>query len=125
MLGMKHIDAHKLSSEAQQHNPNQAVRLFKKGQSRRQIADNLDVHHGTVCHWIRRFEAGSKSGLELGQRGRRSGENRMLTPAQEAKLKQMIWDKNPAQMKLPLALWTRVVIQKLGWNLWHIRNDGA
>ena len=121
MLGMKHIDARKLSSEAQQHNRNQAVRMFEKGQSRRQIADHLDVHYGTVCNWIRRFEQGGKSGLELGQRGRRSGEDRMLTPAQEAKLKQIICDKNPQQMKLPFALWTSVVIQELVWNLWNIR----
>ena len=81
MLDMKYIDARKLSSEAQQHNRNQAVRMFEKGQSRRQIADNLDVHYGTVCNWIGRFEQGGKSGLALGQRGRRSGEHRMLTPA--------------------------------------------
>jgi transposase len=92
---MNFIDARKLSSEAQPHNRNQAIRMFIKGQSRRYIADNLDVHYGTVCSWIRRFEKDGKSGLAIGQRGRRAGEDRKLTQAQEAKLKQIICDKNP------------------------------
>jgi len=118
---MKFIDARKLSSEAQQHNRNQAIRMFIKGQSRRHIADNLDVHYGTVCSWIRRFEKDGKSGLAIGQRGRRAGEDRKLTQAQEVKLKQIICDKNPQQMKLPFALWTSGVIQDLVWKLWHVR----
>ncbi len=118
---MKHIDARKLSSDAQQHNRNQAIRMFNKGQSRRIIADNLDVHYGTVCNWIRRFEKGGELSLELGKRGRRSGEDRKLTLIQETKLKQIITDKFPDQMKLPFALWTSVVIQELVWNLWNIR----
>ena len=101
---MTSIDARKLSSDVQQHNRNQAVRIFKKGQNRRQIADHLDVHYGTVCNWIRRFEHGGKSGLKLAQRGPRSGEDRLLTSIQEAKLKQIICDKNPQQMTLPFAL---------------------
>jgi len=121
MFVMKHIDARKLSSEAQQHNRNQAIRMFKKGQNRRVIADNLDVHYGTVCNWIRRFEKDGESGLELGKRGRRSGEDRKLTLAQETKLKQIITDKFPDQMKLPFALWTSAVIQELVWNLWNVR----
>ena len=117
MLSMKHIDARKLSSEAQQYNRNQAVRMFEQGQSRRQIADNLDVHYGTVCNWIRRFEQSGKSGMDLGQRGRCSGEYRMLTSAQEAKLKQIICDNNPQPMKLTFALWTSAVIQEWVWHL--------
>ena len=121
MLRMKRIDARKLSSEAQQHNRHQAIRMFKKGQSRQRIADNLDVHYGTVCRWIRCFEKDGESGLSIGQRGRRLGDDRKLTQAQEIKLQQIICDKNPAQMKLPFALWTSGVIQDLVWNLWSVR----
>ncbi|HCH32891.1 MAG TPA: hypothetical protein DE045_08115 [Oceanospirillaceae bacterium] len=105
MLSVKHIDACKLSSEAQQNKCNQAIRMFKKGKSRWAIADHLDVHYGTVCNWIGRFE----TGMQLGKRGRRCGEDRKLTIAQEENLKQIITDKFPDQMKLPIALWTSVV----------------
>ena len=96
---MRDIDARKLSSEVQQHNRNQAIRMFEQGQSRQTIADNVGVHYGTVCNWIRRYDQNGETGLALGQRGRRSGEDRKLTQAQEAKLKQVICDKSPQQMK--------------------------
>jgi transposase len=121
LASMQNADARKLSSEAQQNNRNQAIRLLDKGKSRVKIADILGVHYVTVCNWIRRFERDGKSGLAIGQRGHRSGEGRMLTSIQEAKLKQIICDKNSQQMKLPFALWTSAVIQDLVWNLWHIR----
>ena len=84
--------------------------MFNQGQIRRHIADNLDVHYGTVCHWIHCFEKGGKTGLELGQRGRCFDEDCMLIPVQEVKLKQIICDKNLQQMKLPFAFWNSVVI---------------
>ena len=118
---MQNIDARKLSSDAQQHNRNQAIRLLNKGKSRHEIAEIIDVHYVTVCNWIRRFEQDGISGLAIGQRGRRAGEDRKLTQAQEAKLKQIICDKNPQQMKLPFALWTSGGIQDLVWELWHVR----
>ena len=79
---MKNIDARKLSSEAQQHNRDQAIRLLGKGKSRRDIAEIIGVHYITVCNWIRRYEQGGKSGLAIGQRGRRCGEDRKMTQAQ-------------------------------------------
>ena len=118
---MDNIDARKLSSEAQYHNRNQAIRLLDKGKNRREIAEIINVHYVTVCNWIRRYEKDGNSGLSIGQRGRRSGEDRKLTQAQETKLQQIICDKSPQQMKLPFALWTSVTIQDLAWNLWHIR----
>ena len=121
LVCMQNIDARKLSSDAQQHNRNQAIRLLNKGKSRHEIAEIIDVHYVTVCNWIRRFEQDGISGLAIGQRGRRAGEDRKLTQAQEAKLKQIICDKNPQQMKLPFALWTSGGIQDLVWELWHVR----
>ena len=95
--------------------------MINKGKSRREIAEILDVHYVTVCHWVRCFKKDGISGLAIGQRGRRAGEDRKLTQAQETKLKQIICDKNPQQMKLPFALWTSGGIQNLVWKLWHVR----
>ena len=58
LVHMKNIDARKLSSEAQQHNRDQAIRLLGKGKSRRDIAEIIGVHYITVCNWIRRYEQG-------------------------------------------------------------------
>lgn len=118
---MEKVDARKLSSELQQHNRKQAIRMFEAGHGREQIAQALDVHYGTVCRWIRTFQQQGEAGIQLGKRGRRSGEDRLLSPAQEAKLQAIICDKCPDQMKLPFALWSRPAIKVLVWELWGVR----
>lgn len=118
---MNKVDARKLSSEIQQHNRKQAIRMFENGHDRQDIAHSLDVHYGTVCRWIRAYQQQGESGIQLGKRGRRSGEDRLLSPAQEAKLQAIICEKCPDQLKLPFALWSRPAIQSLIWELWSIR----
>lgn len=49
------------------------------------------------------------------------GDERILTPAQEAKLISIISDRLPQQLGLPFALWTSALIQELIWRMWHIR----
>jgi transposase len=90
--GDEKMDARKLSSELQQRNRKQAIRMFEAGHGREQIAQSLDVHYGTVCRWIRAYQQQGESGVQLGKRGRRSGEDRLLCPAQEAKLQTIICD---------------------------------
>ena len=67
---MKTIDARKLPTEVQQHNRNQAIRLFQQGKARQEIAEIVGVHYGVVCRWIRAWKEGGKKGLEIKKRGR-------------------------------------------------------
>lgn len=94
--------------------------MFENGQTRHAIADNLGVHYGTVCNWIRRYAQAGETGIELEKRSRRSGEDRKLTQTQEAKLQKIIGDKSSLKIKLPFALWASGVIQELPCNLWHV-----
>ena len=118
---MKKIDARKLSTEVQQHNREQAIRLFEQGMKRQFIAQTIGVHYVVICNWIRAWKQGGLSSLQLGQRGRKQGMKRRLTQAQETVLKQLLCDKTPQQMKLPFALWNRKAIQSVIWQLWHVR----
>ena len=103
---MLKIDARKRSTEMQQHNRNQAIRLYLEGMSRQEIARIVDVHYGTVSEWIRRYEKGGVEGLAVGKRGRREGDGRKLSVAQEQRLKEIVVGKNPEQMQLPFAATT-------------------
>lgn len=119
--GMKNTDARSLPREVQQHNRNQAIRLFSKGRSRAEIAEVIGVHYVVVCRWIRVWESGGKKAIELRKRGRSSGEKRLLTDDQEMVLKRLLIDKNPRQLKLPFALWTRKAIQSAIYKMWRVK----
>jgi len=118
---MKKTDARKLSSEVQQHNRDLAIRLFQQGQTRKQIAEIVGVHYAVACRWIKAWKQGGEAAIKLGQRGRRSVEQRRLTTEQESVLKKLICDKNPDQMKLPFALWNRKAIKAVIAQMWGVR----
>jgi transposase len=50
---------------------------------------------------------------QVEKRGRKQGEKRTLTPEQEKRIQKAIADKEPDQLKLPFALWTRITVQQL------------
>jgi transposase len=45
--------------------------------------------------------------------GRKLGEQRLLSPAQEALVQKLIADKTPDQLKMPYALWSRAAVAEL------------
>jgi transposase len=118
---MLRTDARKRSTEVQQHNREQAIRLFSEGTSRYEIARIIAVHYATVGDWIRRYQEGGLEALQIGKRGRRSGDGRKLSAAQERKLEEIIVGKSPEQMQLPFALWSGPAIRDLIDELWSIK----
>jgi len=117
---MDKIDARKQSTEIQQHNRDQAIRLHSEGVKRAEIARIIGVHTSTLGAWIALYNKGGAEALKIGARGRRIGEGRRLSEAQETKLKAIILDKFPDQMKLPFALWSSTAIRSLIADLWGI-----
>ena len=110
---MKERDARRLSQSAQAELRRRAVRMRKAGKSRGDVAGALGIHVKTVTRWT---GAHKKQGLAVfspGKRGRRTGEQRDLSPEQERALQKMIAEKTPDQLKLAFALWTRRAVCEL------------
>ena len=108
---MEKIDARKLSTEAQEVLRRQAVRLRKRGDSYKSIGEIVDVHAQTVSRWWQKYQREGAKGLKTERRGRRAGEKRTLSPAQESEIQKLIMDNTPDQLKLTFALWTRQAVQ--------------
>jgi len=117
---MDKIDTRKQSTEIQQHNRDQAIRLHSEGVKRADIARIIGVHTSTLGAWIALHNKGGAEALKIGARGRRTGEGRRLSEPQENKLKEIILGKFPDQMKLPFALWSSTAIRSLIADLWGI-----
>lgn len=118
---MKTQDARKLPEAVQQHNRKQAIRLFRKGIARKEIAEVIGVHYSVVCRWITAWKSGGDEALKIKKRGRNSKDQRILTPEQEKVLKNLLTDKNPRQLKLPFALWNRNAIQAVIYQMWRVK----
>ena len=118
---MKNIDARTLKPEVQEQLRKQAVQLRKKGHSVQNIAEMLEVNPGTVYRWCQLYEHGGVKSIRIRKRGRPTGACRKLTIEQEKQLQRLIRDKQPDQLKLPFALWSRIAVQQLIKQLWAMR----
>ena len=68
---------------------------------------------GTVSRWCGAFRRNGTSGIEKGKRGRRAGDQLILTEFEARRVQRWIRDKMPDQMQLPFALWTAQAVQEL------------
>jgi len=117
---MKKTDTRKLKLEVLQQLRHQAIRLRKKGMTYKAISEVIDVHYSTICGWWKAYEKEGSKGIRLKTRGRKHGTQRTLKPEQEKELQKLIEDKEPDQLKLPFALWTRRAIQEIIKKLYRI-----
>ena len=125
---MEKEDARKLSAGEQHERRRQVIRAHKRGRTRSQIAVEVGLSHTAVSKTIARYEELGMAALGPRTRGRRSGEDRVLTPAQEESIQRTICDKRPEQLKMDFALWSRAAVmplikRELGIGL-HVRSVG-
>ena len=59
------------------------------------------------------YEAGGMAALKPKERGKKAGDGRSLTADQEARIRKLICDKRPEQLKMDFALWTRAAVGEL------------
>ena len=118
---MEKIDARTLKPEVQEQLRKQAIHLRQKGQSVEQIAAILDVNSRTVYRWWQLYRRGGVKSIRIRRRGRPTGACRRLSVEQEKQIQRLIRDKQPDQMKLPFALWSRIAVQQLIQQLWAMR----
>jgi len=105
----KKIDARKLPREVLEEKRHQAHRLRKRGMTRAEIGEIVGVHADTVGRWLKL----SPRELKVNRGGRNPGEGRHLTQVQEDRIRKLITDKAPDQLKLDYALWTRKAVMEL------------
>ena len=104
-------DFRKLEPSAQVEARRIAVELVKAGKTRKEAAEAVGVNRRYVGEWVQaEFEQGP-SALEGKKRGRRAGEQKALSPEDEVRIKRLIADKCPDQLKLSFALWTREAVE--------------
>jgi transposase len=110
---MKLKDGRKLSFEHLHERRKQSVMLHKKGESNVEIARLLGVHRVTVGRWLTMWREDGAKVLKPRRRGVTKGAGRSLTPKQENRIKGLIVDRLPDQLKMPFALWTREAVAML------------
>lgn len=118
---MEKIDARKLSTDAQQALRYQVIRLRQQGRTHNDISAITGVHRSTCVAWWNRYKNEGKKALKIKKRGRPLGSCRKLTEEQEKEIQKVICDKCPDQLKLPFALWTRIAVQQLIFELWGLK----
>ena len=117
---MEKTDARKLKPEVQQELRKQAIRLRKTGMKQKQIAEILGVYPTTVSKWCCAYKKQGSQAIRAKKRGRPDGACRTLSAEQEKQIQKAIVDKEPDQLKLPFALWTRIAVQQLIKHLYAI-----
>jgi transposase len=126
---MEKMDARKHSPETQYEIRKQVIRLRQKGISNRDVAQGVGISESRASTLWRRYQEEGSHAIRLGRRGRRQGEKRTLTPAQETEIQRLLVDKTPEQLKLTFALWTRDAVRLLIKQLYRldmpIRTVGA
>ena len=66
----------------------------------------VGVHRGTISRWCGAFRRNGASGIEKGKRGRRVGDQLILTEVEARRVQGWIANKCPDQTQSPFALWT-------------------
>lgn len=111
--GMKKHDARKDSLEVKHERRKQAVRLHLKGKGPMEVAELTGLTWPTVRVAIDLYKAGGWSALKYRKVGRRKGQGRKLEQQQELRIRRMINEKRPEQLKLDFALWSRGAVSEL------------
>ena len=110
---MDNEDARRLSPAEQHERRRQVIRAYKRKLNKTQIARDIGLSYSATCKIIDRYEAEGLAALAPRQRGRRSGDKRVLSAEQEAQICATICDKRPEQLKMEFALWSRAAVREL------------
>jgi transposase len=110
---MKHVDMRKLAPAAQEERRRQVIGLRQNGASYAAIAAQVGLSQTGVFDICKRFATKGKKGLVSGKRGRKPGEQRRLTSAQETEVKRLICRHMPDELGLDFALWRRAAVRAL------------
>jgi transposase len=101
-----------LDTATQTHLRRSVVQAVRGGMKQTQASQVFGVSLRAVNKWVALDKAGGLRALKPKRRGRRAGEGR-LDRTQSMRIRQMIIDALPDQLKLPFYLWTRAAVASL------------
>src|SRR5215213_5441225 len=90
-----------------------AVAMVRAGKTRVEAAETVGVNRRFVGQWVKVAAQCGEAVLAGGRRGRRPGEQKALSAAQEDRLRILIARGCPDQFGLLFALWTRQAVRAL------------
>jgi transposase len=91
-----------------------AVRAVEQqGLTYEEAANVFGVHSSAIGRWVRAKRKGGERALAAGRRGRRPGEQMLLSSRQQSAMRKAIEGKCPDQYMLPFCLWTREAVRDL------------
>ena len=112
------IDGRKLSRKRRQEIRIEAITRVHAGETPRGVAHSMGLHTGRVFCWMAAFREGGWDAL-LGHKS--SGRPKTLTGPQIKWIYDAITLKEPLQLQLPFALWTRAQIRVIIFRKFHIK----
>ncbi|WP_435877636.1 helix-turn-helix domain-containing protein [Streptomyces halstedii] len=98
-----------------------AVSALVEGRDRMEFAALFKVSVKAVDNWWVRWRAGGRDALLSRPRGRRVGEHQVLSVAEQAAVRQAVFDHIPSDLGLSGQLWTRGQIGELIFKLYGVR----
>jgi transposase len=90
-----------------------AVAMVRAGKTRIEVAETVGVNRRFVGQWVKVAAQCGEAALAGGRRGRRPGEQKALSAAQEEGLRYLIARGCPDRYGLSFALWTRQAVRAL------------
>ena len=107
---MKKIDGRQLDHKTREAIRIHAVKRIEAGESPEIVAEVLGFHRSCIYDWIAKYR---ESGIEGLKAKPIPGAKPKLNGQQLRWLRDIIIGKNPRQLKLPFALWTRSMVREL------------
>lgn len=90
-----------------------AVKLRLSGMRLKDVTAAVELSAGTVIAAMKAYRRGGWAGVPVPKGGRSYGEGRSLTAQQEQRIRRLIQDRTPDQLKMPYALWSRQAVSEL------------
>src|SRR5512144_287476 len=106
-------DFRKLAAATQAELRRIAVAMVRAGKTRSEAAATVGVNRRFVGQWVKAAAQSGEAALAGGRRGRRPGEQRALSVAQQEGLRYLIARGCPDRYGLSFALWTRQAVRAL------------
>ena len=114
-------DARKLSGPELKGRRKQVMRAYRRGINKKQISRDLGLSYPAVCNIVARYERDGPASLQPGKHGRKSGDGRALTVEQEQRIRNLICEKRPEQLKMEFALLSRPAVRQLIEREWKLK----